>query len=78
MFEKASGVKIPYKIVERRPGDVDEAWANVDKIYSELGWKATRNLEQMCQDTWRWQSKNPMGYRKEMNNNDLKMESLQQ
>ncbi len=61
-FEKASGKKIPYKITERRPGDVAETYANPKKAEKELGWSAERDILQMCQDAWRWQSKNPNGY----------------
>lgn len=61
-FEKASGVKINYKIVERRPGDIATCYSDPSKAYNELGWKAERGLEQMCADSWRWQSTNPTGY----------------
>lgn len=61
-FEKASGVKINYKIVERRPGDIATCYSDPTKAYNELGWKAERDLEQMCADSWRWQSTNPAGY----------------
>lgn len=62
-FEKACGKKLPYVIDGRRPGDVAENYANPEKALKELGWKAQRNLEDMCRDTWRWQSGNPNGYR---------------
>lgn len=62
MFEKVSGVKIPFKFVERRPGDVAIIYADPSKANKELGWRAVRNLEDMCRDTWRWQSQNPNGY----------------
>lgn len=61
-FEKASGKKVPYKIVDRRPGDIAECWADPAKAEADLHWKATRSLEQMTEDTWRWQSNNPQGY----------------
>lgn len=61
-FEKASGVKIPYEIVARRPGDPDEVYANADKAAKLLGWKATKTIDDMCRDTWRWQKNNPNGY----------------
>ncbi len=54
-FESASGVNVPYEITGRRAGDVAELWADVALAASELGWKATRDIEQMCIDTWRWQ-----------------------
>ena len=62
-FEKATGKKIPYDIVDRRPGDVTEAWANPAMAEKLLGWKTTKSLEEMLADAWRWQSKNPNGYR---------------
>ncbi|MBY7973578.1 UDP-glucose 4-epimerase GalE [Vibrio fluvialis] len=61
-FEAASDKAVPYQLVERRPGDIAECWADPAKAQQELGWKATRTLEEMTQDTWRWQSKNPQGY----------------
>ncbi|MBW3696274.1 UDP-glucose 4-epimerase GalE [Vibrio sp. T187] len=61
-FEKASGKPVPYKLVERRPGDIAECWADPAKAQEELGWKATRTLEEMTEDTWRWQSMNPDGF----------------
>jgi len=62
-FEKATGKKIPYDIVDRRPGDVTEAWANPALAEKLLGWKTIKSLEEMLADAWRWQSKNPNGYR---------------
>ena len=61
-FEQASGRTIPYKIVERRPGDIAECWAQPSLAEELLGWKASRSLEQMCEDAWRWQEGNPRGY----------------
>ncbi|TFH92453.1 UDP-glucose 4-epimerase GalE [Vibrio ouci] len=61
-FELASGKQVPYKIVERRPGDIAECWANPAKAMNELEWQAKRSLEEMTADTWRWQSNNPQGY----------------
>ena len=61
-FEKASGKSIPYKIVERRPGDIAACYANPAKAEKELGWAARLGIEAMCADTWRWQSENPAGY----------------
>ena len=61
-FEKASGKKIPYVIAPRRAGDAACVYADPEAALKELGWKAERNLEQMCADSWRWQSKNPKGY----------------
>lgn len=61
-FEKGSGRKVPYKFTARRPGDIAACYADPSKAYEELGWKATRGIDEMCSDTWRWQSKNPNGY----------------
>ena len=61
-FEKANGVKVPYQIVDRRPGDLPTCYADPAKSAEVLGWKAEKNLEDMCRDSWRWQSQNPMGY----------------
>lgn len=61
-FEAASGKEVPYQLVERRPGDIAECWADPAKAMRELEWKATRSLNEMTADTWRWQSNNPQGY----------------
>ena len=61
-FERVTGVKIPYEIVDRRPGDLATVYSSPDKSAQLLGWKAEYNLDDMCRDTWAWQSKNPMGY----------------
>jgi len=61
-FEKASGRTIPYRIVERRPGDVAACWADVRQAEQLLGWRARRDLAAMCADAWNWQSRNPEGY----------------
>ena len=61
-FEKACGKKIPYEIVERRPGDIAECYADPTLANQELGWSADREVEEMCADSWRWQSRNPEGY----------------
>ena len=63
-FEKASGRKVPYAIKARRPGDVAECWADPSFALKELGWKAKRGIEKMCEDLWRWQSMNPFGFKK--------------
>jgi UDP-glucose 4-epimerase len=63
-FEAASGRKVPYKIVSRRPGDIASCYSNADKAKTELGWMAQFGLERMMQDAWRWQEKNPNGYDK--------------
>lgn len=61
-FEKATGLVIPYVIVGRRAGDIATCFADAAKAFSELGWKAEKSLEDMCRDSWRWQSNNPNGY----------------
>jgi UDP-glucose 4-epimerase len=61
-FERVNGVKIPYVITGRRPGDVDKCYADPTKAHKELGWKAEKNLEDMCRDSWNWQKNNPNGY----------------
>ncbi len=61
-FSKACGKDLPYKIVGRRPGDIAENYSNPDKAFKELGWKAEKGIDEMCADTWRWQSMNPNGY----------------
>ena len=62
-FEQASGKKIAYQIVARRPGDIAECWADPAYAANDLGWKAKLGLQDMMQDAWRWQSKNPNGYK---------------
>ena len=61
-FEKACKKKLPYKIEERRPGDIAECYADSKKAKLELGWTAEREIAEMCEDSWRWQSNNPNGY----------------
>lgn len=61
-FQKASGTTVPYQVVPRRPGDIAECWSNPEKAFEELGWQAKKGLEEMMEDTWRWQSNNPKGY----------------
>ena len=61
-FEEANGVKVPYQIVDRRPGDLATCYADPTKSLEKLGWKAEKTLVDMCRDSWNWQSKNPMGY----------------
>ena len=62
-FEKACGKKIPTKISRRRPGDAPISYADPSKAKRELGWEAKHGIDEMCADVWRWQSKNPYGYR---------------
>jgi UDP-glucose 4-epimerase len=63
-FEKVAGKKIPFRVVPRREGDAAEYWSDPAKAERELGWRAERGIEQMVEDTWRWQSNNPSGYKK--------------
>ncbi|WP_428026072.1 UDP-glucose 4-epimerase GalE [Arcobacter sp.] len=63
-YEKASNKKIPYKIVNRRLGDIAKCYANPTYAKEILNWEAKRTLEQMCIDSWRWQKNNPNGYKK--------------
>ena len=63
-FVKATGVDIPYVIDPRRPGDPDEVYADAAKAKEMLGWEAKYGIEEMCEDTWRWQKNNPDGYEK--------------
>ena len=61
-FVKASGIDVPYVIDPRRPGDPDEVYADATKAKEVLGWEAKLGIEEMCEDTWRWQKGNPKGY----------------
>ena len=61
-FEKAVGHDLPYEIVDRRPGDVATSYADPSKANRELGWSTQKTVEDMCADTWRWQSQNPRGF----------------
>lgn len=62
-YEKACNKKLPYVIAERRPGDIATSYADPSKAFKELGWKAEKGIEQMCRDSYNWQSKNPQGYK---------------
>ena len=61
-FERASGRPVPYAVVPRRAGDVAACYADPARAEALLGWRTTRDLDRMCEDTWRWQSRNPEGY----------------
>ena len=61
-FEEANGVAVPYEIVDRRPGDIATCYADPTKSAEKLGWKAEKNLTDMCRDSWHWQSSNPNGF----------------
>lgn len=61
-FAKASGREIPYKLVDRRPGDIGTCYADPKHANEDLGWTAEKGIDEMCEDSWRWQSQNPKGY----------------
>lgn len=61
-FARACGRPLPYDVVARRAGDVAACWADVRKAQAELSWRATRSIDEICQDTWRWQAGHPLGY----------------
>lgn len=61
-FERATGIKIPYSIKERRAGDIAKCYADASKAEKELGWKAEYDIKDMCEDSWRWQKLNPNGF----------------
>lgn len=61
-FEKVTGCEIPYRIVERRPGDVAASYADCQKAWIELEWAAVKGIDDMCRDAWHWQQLNPNGY----------------
>ena len=63
-FERVSGQRVPYEIVNRRPGDIARCWADPSLAKQVLGWNAVRSLDDMCADAWRWQHMNPSGYDK--------------
>lgn len=63
-FEEACGKKIAYEIKSRRLGDIAECWSSPLKAESDFGWKATRSIQEMAADAWRWQCQNPHGYGK--------------
>jgi len=62
-YEEASGVTIPYEVRERRLGDIAECFADTQKAFKEMGWKATLGIKEMCESSWKWQSMNPNGYK---------------
>ena len=61
-YGKAVGRPIPYRIVERRPGDIAACYSDPAKAKEELGWEAGLGITEMCEDAWRWQSKHPNGF----------------
>jgi UDP-glucose 4-epimerase len=62
-FSRVNKIEIPYEIVNRRPGDIGTCYADVSLAEKELNWKAEYNLDDMCEDSWRWQHNNPYGYK---------------
>ncbi len=66
-FEKASGKTVPYKIAPRRAGDIAKCFANPSYAKEILGWEAKKSINQMCEDSWKWQSNNPNGYSHKFN-----------
>ena len=62
-FEKTNNIKIPFDIIERRSGDVDEVYADVSMAEGLLKWKASRDVNMMCRDSWNWIRLNPDGYK---------------
>lgn len=61
-FERAVGHELPYEVVERRPGDIAASYADPSRAREDLGWSATKSVDDMCADTWNWQRQNPTGY----------------
>ena len=61
-FNEANNLELPYKIVDRRPGDIATCYADPAQSTSVLGWSAEKTLVDMCRDSWNWQSRNPQGY----------------
>lgn len=61
-FSKINNVDVPYEIAPRRAGDIAACYANADKAFEKMHWKAEKTLDEMCKDTWKWQTKNPTGY----------------
>jgi UDP-glucose 4-epimerase len=62
-FQRVNNIQVPHVIVDRRPGDIATCYADPAKAKELLGWQAEKTLEDMCRDSWRWQSNNPNGYR---------------
>lgn len=64
-YERAAGKTIPYTVVEKRPGDVAVCYADTSKAKEKLNWEAVKGIDEMCEDSWRWQNHNPFGYEKQ-------------
>jgi UDP-glucose 4-epimerase len=63
-FEDTSGVTIKFKYLSRREGDLLAFWADTSKALKKISWQSERNIKNVCEDTWRWHQKNPIGYGK--------------
>ena len=61
-FERVNGVKVPYKVTPRRPGDIATCYSDPHKAEAVLHWKTEKTVDDMCRDTWRWQTQNPNGF----------------
>ena len=61
-FERVTGMQVPKRIAGRRPGDIASCYADPTRMQQLTGWRAARQIEEMCRDSWRWQSNNPDGY----------------
>ena len=73
-FESTTGVNIPFKITKSRPGDAAVCYADPTKAEKELKWTANRGINDMCRDSWRWQSRNPNGYKKNKDTENPRLE----
>ena len=62
VIEALEAKGLPYEVVGRRAGDIAASWADPTRAHRELGWRAEKGIDEMCADTWRWQSGNPNGY----------------
>ena len=62
-FQRVNNIEVPYVVTDRRPGDLATCYADPSKAKALLGWQAEKTLDDMCRDSWRWQSANPNGYR---------------
>lgn len=82
-FEEATGISVPFQMVDRRPGDIDACYADCTKALKDLGWRTKYELREACRDAWHFQTKNPDGYEtlsttKTTNNNNNEMSDPKQ
>lgn len=75
-FEEATGISVPFQMVDRRPGDVDACYADCKKALKDLGWRTKYDMREACRDAWRWQTKNPHGFETIKNNNNNNNEEV--